>query len=112
MDEATAHKVRDLKLKILHAEKELQATQHNANLGQWLHAGHTAQMAKANDRERERLEAKLADLKSKLDALTGGDSAPAPEPVAAETEPKPAKKAAATKAAAAPKTPAKKTAKK
>jgi len=106
MDEATTHKVRDLKLKILHVEKELQATQHNADLGQYLRAGHASQMAKANERERERLETKLEELRSKLNELTGGEppAAPGPKPEPAAPAPTPAKKAAATKATAAPKT--------
>lgn len=115
MDDATAHKIRGLKLKILHVEKELAATHHNAELGQWLRAGRTAQMAKASERERIRLETKLDDLKARLAALTTEGSAPAPlaAPATVEPAPKPkaAKKAAATKAAAAPKT-ARKTTKK
>ena len=113
MDDATAHKIRDVKLRILHVEKELQATQHNAELGQYLRAGHATQMAKANERERARLEAKLEDLKAKLAELSGGDSPAAPAAAAKAEAPaaKPAKKTAATKAAAATKT-AKKTTKK
>jgi hypothetical protein len=111
MDEATVHKVRDIKLKIMHVEKELAATQHNAGLGQWLGAGHAGQMARANERERTRLEAKLEELKTKLNELTGGEEVPATVAEAPAEEPKAAKKAAATKATAAPKA-AKKTAKK
>jgi hypothetical protein len=116
MDDATAHKVRDLKLKILIVEKELAATHHNSELGQWLRAGHASQMAKAAERERERLEKKLEELKGKIEALTGKASAPtAPTvnaaPVEAVPKPKPTKKTATTKAAAAPKI-AKKTTKK
>jgi len=107
MDDATLHKVRDLKLKMLHVEKELQATQHNAGLGQWLGGGHAGQMARANERERKRLEDKLEDLKSKLSELTGGEETMTPETADVAAEPaapaKPAKKAAATKATAAPK---------
>jgi hypothetical protein len=113
MDEATEHKIRSLKFKILQAEKELSATQHKGELGQWLHAGHPQQMAKANEREHKRLEDKLEDLKSRLKELTGESDTPEPAAVAAEApaKPKAAKKAAATKATAATKTP-KKTAKK
>ena len=106
MDEATERKVRDLKLKILKTEKELAATQHTMNLGAWLGAGHAGQMHRTAEKDRQRLEAKLAELKAKLEELAPGSTAPAAKPKAAavtgETarEPaRPTKKATAKKTA-------------
>ncbi len=106
MDEATEHKVRDLKLKILKTEKELAATQHTMNLGAWLHAGHAGQMHRSAEKDRVRLEAKLEELKGKLEELAPGSTSPAKEadgaakPTAAEKAPvKATKKAAAVKTA-------------
>lgn len=70
MDDATEHKIRDLKLRILRVEKELAKTVHNANLGSWLRAGHPGQIAKAGERDRKRLEDKLAELRAQLESLT------------------------------------------
>ena len=108
MDELTERKVRDLKLKIVHVEKELAATQHHNDLGAMLRTGHPSQIAKAGERERKRLETKLDELRTKLAELDPDYHKPA----APET-PKPAvkEKAAPAKAAATPKT-ARKTAKK
>ena len=87
MDENLEHKIRDLKLKIQRVEKELAKTLHNANLGAWLHAGHPSQMAKAGERERKRLEAKITELREKLEELAPGSM---PQPVKAEAVPEPA----------------------
>ncbi len=107
MDEATEHKVRDLKLKILKAEKELAATQHTMNLGAWLHAGHAGQMHRSAEKDRARLEAKLEELRTKLEEVAPGSTAPAEKPqedgkpaAAAKAPAKATKKAAATKATA------------
>jgi hypothetical protein len=95
MDQTSEHKIRDLKLKILHAEKELAASQHNSSLGAALRTGHASQMARAAERDRKRLEGKIEELKSQLASLERGEDAPA----APDT-----KRAAPAKAAAAPKT--------
>ena len=87
MDENLEHKIRDLKLRIMRVEKELAKSIHNANLGAWLHAGHPGQMAKAGERERKRLEIKLAELREKLEALAPGST---PQPVKVEVIPEPA----------------------
>jgi hypothetical protein len=101
MDDATEHKIRDLRLRILKVEKEIAASKHNANLGAWLRAGHPSQMAKQGERERQRLEAKLEDLQAKLAELQPTDeTAPAP---AADEPPAEKKKAADAKDAAAKK---------
>jgi hypothetical protein len=109
MDETTERKVRDLKLKILHVERELSGAQHHSGVSAMLRVGHPGQIAKAGERERKRLETKLEELKSKLEALEPGSvakpiEAAAPEPVSKE-------KAAPVKTETAAKT-TKKTAKK
>jgi len=86
MDENLEHQIRDLKLKIMRVEKELARTLHNVNLGAWLHAGHPSQMAKAGERERKRLETKLAELRAQLEKLAPG-STPKPVPPPAEAKP-------------------------
>jgi hypothetical protein len=86
MDENLEHKIRDLKLRILRVEKELARTLHNVNLGAWLHAGHPSQMAKAGERERKRLEGKLAELRAQLEKLAPG-STPQPAPAPVEAKP-------------------------
>lgn len=101
MDENLEHKIRDLKLRIMRVEKELARSLHNVNLGAWLHAGHPSQMAKAGERERKRLETKLAELRAQLEKLAPGSTpqpAPAPleaKPVAPAPPPAPVKVAAA-----------------
>jgi hypothetical protein len=101
MDENLEHKIRDLKLRILRVEKELVRTLHNVNLGAWLHAGHPSQMAKAGERERKRLEAKLTELRAQLEKLAPG-STPQPAPAPVEAEPvAPAPRPAPVKAATA-----------
>jgi gamma-glutamyl:cysteine ligase YbdK (ATP-grasp superfamily) len=82
MDDATQIKIRDLKLKIVKVERELNATLHNSNLAAALRTGHAGQLAKAAERDRVRLEAKLEELKAKLDSVTG--TAPAVEEKATE----------------------------
>lgn len=116
MDEATERKIRDLRLKILKVEKELAARQHSANLGTWLHAGHAGQIQRTAERDRQRLETKLKELKTKLEAVIPGSTKPAAIPkreVAKKTVAKPApaakKKAAAKKPAAKKETARKKT---
>ena len=114
MDETTERKVRDLKLKILKVEKELAASLHSANLGAWLHAGHAGQIQKTAERDRERLQNKLEDLKHQLEQLAPGSGAAAAakparmaakeKPVAASAATKPTKKAAAKKPTAKTKT--------
>jgi hypothetical protein len=85
MDENLEHKIRNLKLKIMRVEKELSRSLHNVNLGAWLHAGHPSQMAKAGERERKRLESKLAELRAQLEELAPGSTPkPAPPPVDAK----------------------------
>ena len=107
MDETIERKVRDLKLKILKVEKELAATQHSANLGTWLHAGRAGQIQHTAERDRVRLEAKLAELKAKLEEVAPGSTAPPEKPkrvaakkIAPEPAPAEKKKAAAKKPAA------------
>jgi hypothetical protein len=113
MDEATERKVRDLKLKILKTEKELAATQHTMNLGAWLKAGHAGQIHRTAEKDRLRLEAKLAELKAKLEVVAPGSSAPKEKPKRAAKQTTPEEKPApATKRAAAKKTAAKKPARK
>jgi hypothetical protein len=80
MDEQHDKKVRDLKLKVVMTEKELAASQHNAKLGAWLKAGHAGQISKNAARDRERLEARLEDLRAKLAALTVEPPPPVVEP--------------------------------
>jgi hypothetical protein len=103
MDEATERKIRDLKLKILKVEKELAATQHSANLGSWLHAGHAGQIQKTAERDRKRLEAKLEELRAQLEqAAPGSIATTRAAEKSAKVEPAPAekKKAAVKKPAA------------
>ena len=95
MDDAAERKVRDLKLQILKVEKELAKTQSSAHLGAWLHAGHAGQIQRTAERDRQRLETKLAELKAKLEELVPGSAAPAEKP-----KPAAAKKAASEKPAA------------
>ena len=113
MDEATERKVRDLKLRILKTEKELAATQHTMHLGAWLGAGHAGQIHRTAEKDRLRLEAKLEELKAKLEEVAPGSSAPTEKPKRTATqtitEVKPAK---APKKAAAKKTAAQKPARK
>ncbi len=108
MDEATERKVRDLKLRILKVEKELAASQHSANLGAWLHAGHAGQIQRTAERDRERLQAKLEELKKQLDELAPGSTAAATvkpkRTTAKESTSKETKKAAAKQPAAKAKT--------
>jgi hypothetical protein len=105
MDDVTEHKIRDLRLRILKAEKEIAASKHNVNLGAWLGAGHASQMAKQGERDRQRLEAKLEELKAKLAELQPSDDAasarPSEEKSGAESAKK--KKTAEAKPAAAKK---------
>jgi hypothetical protein len=120
MDESVEHKIRNLRLRILRAERELAASRHNVGLGAMLGAGHRKQMEKAGERERQRLEAERDELTAQLNALTGTPAkTPAVPPAPVESkavEKKPAvreKTAAKTKKAAAAKTAtAKKTRKK
>ena len=84
MDEQTEKKIRDLKLRITMAEKELTATQNSMKLGVMLKAGHAGQMAKNAERDRERLESKLETLRAKLLELDPPQSEVAPKPVIAE----------------------------
>ena len=107
MDEATERKVRDLKLQILKAEKELAASQHSANLGAWLGAGHPKQLQHTAEKERRRLETKLDELRAKLEAVAPGSTTPAGKPkrtavkkTVEEAPKKPTKKAAEPKPAA------------
>jgi hypothetical protein len=92
----------------MRVEKELARTLHNVNLGAWLHAGHPSQMAKAGERERKRLEAKLTELRAQLEKLAPGSTPkPAPPPVEAPPAPvktavKPAAKADVKSAKSAP----------
>lgn len=95
MDDAAERKVRDLKLRILKVERELAKTQSSANLGAWLHAGHAGQIQRTAERDRQRLAAKLEELKAKLEELAPGYAAPPEEP-----KPKAAKKAASPAPAA------------
>jgi hypothetical protein len=104
MDENTEHKIRDLKLRIMRVEKELARSLHNVNLGAWLHAGHPSQMAKAGERDRKRLETKLAELRAQLETLAPGSTPkPVPSPVEAKptsaAAPKPKAEAESAKAA-------------
>lgn len=69
MDELTTKKVRDLKLKITNLEKELTQTQHTMGLQGWLKAGHSGQIARNADKDRKRIEAKIAELKSQILSL-------------------------------------------
>jgi hypothetical protein len=120
MDENTEHKIRDLKLRILRTEKEIAATLHNAGLSAYLRAGHPTQVNKAAERDRKRLDEKLADLKFKLEELAPGstqspEAIPTAEVEAAAPEkesPAPAKKVAAAKTTATSKSAPKKTTKK
>jgi hypothetical protein len=98
MDEATEHKVRDLKLKLLMVEKELTASQHHSNLGAMLRAGNPSQMNRAAERDRKRLEAKRDDLLAQLTAL---DPAAAKVAAPLTSKAEPAAKASALKKAAA-----------
>lgn len=71
MDDQTEKKIRDLKLRILKTEKELQSSQHNMKLGAWLRAGHAGQINRNAEKDRLRLEDKLKELKAMLESLTG-----------------------------------------
>jgi hypothetical protein len=109
MDEAAERKIRDLKLKILKAEKELAATQHTMNLGAWLKAGHAGQIHRTAEKDRLRLEAKLVELKAKLEEVAPESTAPAEKPKRAAKPATPEEKPAkTTKKTAAKKTAAKK----
>ncbi len=89
MDEQTEHKIRDLKLKLLMVEKELNASQHKTNLGAMLRAGNPAQMARAADRDRKRLEEKRDKLMEQLVALDPNSAEAKPAPAKAAANPKP-----------------------
>jgi hypothetical protein len=95
MDETIERKVRDLKLQILKAEKELAKTQSSANLGAWLHAGRANQIQKNAERDRQRLEAKLTELKAKLEETAPGSTTPPEKPKVAATKKTADKKPAA-----------------
>jgi hypothetical protein len=69
MDEATQKKIRDLNLKIAKLEKELVQTQHTLGLQSWLKAGHAGQLSRTAQKDRLRIEEKIGDLKSQLNAL-------------------------------------------
>jgi hypothetical protein len=90
MDQTPEQKIRDLKLKLLRAEKELTTSQHNSSLGAALRTGHASQMARAAERDRLRLEARIEELKTKLAALEA--SAP-PAPAAESPQSGPPRKA-------------------
>lgn len=104
MDEQTEHKVRNLKMKILRLDRELAAKQHGAGLNALLSVGHASQIAKASERDRKRLEAKLDQLRTQLAELEPGAAVPSrsekPEKAAAA----PVKKAAKPAEKAQPKT--------
>ncbi|MFZ5433417.1 MAG: hypothetical protein ACOZB3_06555 [Calditrichota bacterium] len=100
MDEATEHKIRNLKLQILRVEKEIASKQHGANLNAFLSVGHAGQIARANERERKRLEEKLEKLKAQLVELDPTAAAAPPPPAPVKPEPK---AVPAPKAKAAPK---------
>jgi hypothetical protein len=108
MNEDIQQKIRDLKMKIARAERELTATRHNSGLAAALRTGHAGQLAKAAERDRLRLETRIEELRTKLAALLEpADSSPDPAEKAAEA-PAPAvekvqKKAAGAKAPAAAK---------
>lgn len=98
MDELTERKIRDLRLKLLMVDKELNASQHKTNLGAMLRAGNPTQMARAADRDRKRLEEKRDKLMEQLAALEP-TAAPEAKPVPAASA-MPVKKPAAKKTAA------------
>jgi hypothetical protein len=89
MDEQTEKKIRDLKLRITMAEKELTATQNSMKLGVMLKAGHAGQMAKNAERDRERLESKLETLRAKLLELDPLQAEVLPQPNSVEEPIKP-----------------------
>lgn len=103
MDEAIEKKIRALKLKIVMAERELQASSGKWRLGVLLKAGHANAMNREVDKVKERLESKIENIKAEIEALSSGapvasKTAQAEKPVKA-AEPKPAvKKAAPTPA--------------
>jgi outer membrane biosynthesis protein TonB len=82
LDDQTEKKIRDLKLRILKTEKELQSSQHHLKLGAWLRAGHAGQLNRNAEKDRIRLEEKLKDLHASLESLTGVPSTPPPAPKA------------------------------
>jgi hypothetical protein len=114
MDEAIEKKIRALKLKIVMAERELQASSGKWRLGVLLKAGHANAMNREVDKVKERLESKIESIKAEIEALSSGAPAalkPAkpekpvkaaePKPVAKRTGPIPAPKKAAAKKPAA-----------
>ncbi len=95
MDEAIEKKIRALKLKIVMAERELQASSGKWRLGVLLKAGHANAMNREVDKVKERLESKIESIKAEIEALSSGAPA-APKPAKPEkpvkaSEPKPAR---------------------
>jgi len=108
MDEAVEKQIRSLKLKLLMAEKELQASSGKWKLGVLLKAGHADAMNREVSKVKERLEAKIEKIKTDIAKLAGEVSetvaakpaakpAPTKEPAAKKAEPKSAAKAPAKK---------------
>ncbi|MBK6910477.1 MAG: hypothetical protein IPK53_13395 [bacterium] len=105
MDESVEKKLRALKLKLLMAEKEMQASSGKWKLGALLKAGHTDAMNREVDKLHDRLEKKIATLKSEIAELSGAvdnvaNTAPAEKPVAKAAAKKSAVPAAPKKTAA------------
>lgn len=76
MDETLEKKLRALKLKLMMAEKELQASSGKWKLGALLGAGHTSAMNREVDKLKERLESKIERLNSEIALLSGTPIAP------------------------------------
>lgn len=95
MDETSEKKLRSLKLKLVMAEKELQAAGAKWKLGGFLGAGHANAMNREVDKVKSRLNETIEKIKAQISEITG--ETPAPEKVEAKPAPKPepaAKKAA------------------
>lgn len=114
MDEAIEKKIRALKLKIVMAERELQASSGKWRLGVLLKAGHANAMNREVDKVKERLESKIESIKAEIEALSSGApvapkpskpekpvKAAEPKPAVKKTAPAPAPKKAAAKKPAA-----------
>jgi len=92
MDETLEKKLRALKLKLVMAEKELQASSGKWKLGALLGAGHTSAMNREVVKLKERLEGKIDKLKTEIAEITVEAPAPKAEVEKPKAKAEPAKK--------------------
>ena len=92
MDETLDKKLRALKLKLVMAENELQASSGKWKLGALLGAGHTSAMNREVVKLKERLEGKIDKLKADIAEITGEAPPPKAEVEKPKAKAEPAKK--------------------